>query len=591
MKNNSDRFHAYPSLLIIASNLSKTVKAQYILILFMLFPLDVLSQDNDGLNAILTITGYESEDMLDEEMLEQFDYMEKHPVTINTASASTLSSCGLFSQYQIASLLDYIDNYGDVLSVEELSAINGFGPSYAQALRPYIDFYSDRAAGSIRKPRSDFTATIRSTYKSSYFTYKGKATYSYADRFSAFMSYSPSAQNVSFSYNGSRILEKLIIGDFNARFGQGLVLWNSMSMSGISAPSSMYRRPSGLSQFNSYSTTSLRGIATALRYKGLNLTCLTSFPWLRQSMAGIRPERFTMVPAINLSWYSKYGQIGLTSMCVYGRMIEDARLSLDARFCYSGIDAYAEIAIDIMTGKLASVAGVGFPIGGFRFGVLGRYYPVSYPKTYTGAIRAGTYSRDEAGVGLSMERESLIVSVDWYKKLSTKRDQLKIVAVDEIQLTEAITLKPRVSFRWRNDQDDCRTDIRNDLFVKRERWAYSLRLNWLYSVSNAWLTYSEYALLRPSVSAYARLTLFRIDNWNDRIYSYERDAPGNLSIPAYYGRGFRLNLYASWKKDFRKGRIRLYVGGGWTSYPWKTPGMAVKKPGETGLGLQSVMDF
>ena len=42
------------------------------------------------------------------------------------------------------------------------------------------------------------------------------------------------------------------------------------------------------------------------------------------------------------------------------------------------------------------------------------------------------------------------------------------------------------------------------------------------------------------LSTYLRGTVFKIDNWDDRIYSYERDAPGNFSVPAYYGRGVSL---------------------------------------------------
>ena len=40
----------------------------------------------------------------------------------------------------------------------------------------------------------------------------------------------------------------------------------------------------------------------------------------------------------------------------------------------------------------------------------------------------------------------------------------------------------------------------------------------------------------------ARLTLFAVEDWDSRIYSYEGDVPGAFSVPAYYGKG--AGLYA-----------------------------------------------
>ena len=54
-------------------------------------------------------------------------------------------------------------------------------------------------------------------------------------------------------------------------------------------------------------------------------------------------------------------------------------------------------------------------------------------------------------------------------------------------------------------------------------------------VETGWKTPSDTA--RVQVSAFLRATFFRVDNWDDRIYCYERDLPGSFSVPALYGRG------------------------------------------------------
>ena len=84
--------------------------------------------------------------------------------------------------------------------------------------------------------------------------------------------------------------------------------------------------------------------------------------------------------------------------------------------------------------------------------------------------------------------------------------------------------------------------------------------------------------------------MFRIDNWDDRIYSYERDAPGNFNVPAYYGRGYSLSAVASSK--FVLGRtpfrsMKLYFRAGAVGYPF----MDEPKPSRTEVKLQAVFSL
>lgn len=78
-----------------------------------------------------------------------------------------------------------------------------------------------------------------------------------------------------------------------------------------------------------------------------------------------------------------------------------------------------------------------------------------------------------------------------------------------------------------------------------------------------------------------------MDSWDDRIYSYERDAPGNFNVPAYYGRGFSVNLNLSAKKRLRGSTLKAYLTGGTVRYPW----MEEKKPATGSLRVQVMYDF
>ena len=56
-----------------------------------------------------------------------------------------------------------------------------------------------------------------------------------------------------------------------------------------------------------------------------------------------------------------------------------------------------------------------------------------------------------------------------------------------------------------------------------------------------------------------------MDDWDDRIYVYERDAPGSFSVPARYGRGWSASLYLAWQPVRRHSLwLRLET----VQYPW-----------------------
>jgi hypothetical protein len=69
------------------------------------------------------------------------------------------------------------------------------------------------------------------------------------------------------------------------------------------------------------------------------------------------------------------------------------------------------------------------------------------------------------------------------------------------------------------------------------------------------LSYLEGGYKNETLSSYLRFSAFNIPEWADRIYSYERDAPGTFSVPAYSGKGISASLVAGYK--LRLGRVTL----------------------------------
>lgn len=76
------------------------------------------------------------------------------------------------------------------------------------------------------------------------------------------------------------------------------------------------------------------------------------------------------------------------------------------------------------------------------------------------------------------------------------------------------------------------------------------------------------------LSAYAMAGIFKVDTWDDRIYVYIRDTPGNFGSQAMYGRGYWLSATASAK--FHK-NYSLHFRVLYTDYPWARPQDTHKK--------------
>ena len=96
------------------------------------------------------------------------------------------------------------------------------------------------------------------------------------------------------------------------------------------------------------------------------------------------------------------------------------------------------------------------------------------------------------------------------------------------------------------------------------------------------LGYLEGGWKPPGGTGWIRFTAFSTSGWQSRIYSYERDAPGNFTVPPCYGTGCSVMALAQWKRRVRKTNIKLYLRG---SYRWQK-----EKPGVAGLKLQLTVD-
>ena len=586
-----------------------------IIILFLLMlPAVVLTgQDHNVADAVLNLVGLEDPEDIDAYEAERLaDYLE-HPLKINLEPLSRLVSSGLMSRYQAAALCDYRSRHGDVLSIGELSAIDGFGEAFASSLAPFISLYSDNmpGAGSAKEFRMENDLALRGSMKISgtegisapVWDYGVKYRCMAGDNLSVALAVSKDAFTGTVAYRFRKLPLRLAAGDFNARFGQGLALWNGMTMSGISSPSSFIKSQSSISESWSFKGSSvLTGLAAEIDKGKFTISALAALPGIKD-MKSVR-DGISVMPAVNCSWYGRVLHLGLTHYVRFdgilsekGAMIPDMKSSCDISMCLRGTDVFAEVAMDWVNARLSALSGLVFPVGDvMRLGTILRFYPQGYSSSYSGAVRSGSGCENEYAVTVAGQymsqtrRNNGVLSFDAaYFPLSKDKSGLESVQLKgnlswESKINDAIVVKARLSERIRTWGLRFRTDFRTEVKWTAGRFYLGARANILHCTDLALLGYMDLGYAHKGFNNCFRAGLFKVDDWDDRIYVYERDAPGNFNVPAFYGRGTWFSYTASWKFA-RWGR--LYFRASMTSYPF----MAEKKPGRAELKLQGVFSF
>ena len=549
--------------------------------------LQVTEHDNgDGdVEAVMRLLGADTPEAVDSYDMERFTELLQNPVEINVATGSRLVASGLFTQYQVASLLDYRSRTGDILSYAELAAVDGFSQERALALAPFVSLVSDalpgRTATKTTKVRNDLMlrTNLRKADQEAEYAYGLKYRFGVNDRFefglSANRPYAckeayPSGGSFHAVYYGRKTLGKLVVGDFNLRYGQGLSLWNGFRMSSLSFPESFYLRPSGISPYWSYSGEgSQRGIAADFNIGRFVVSSSVGVGGLRELMRGDKSAAISLMPVLNAAWYGENAQIsftghmktsdveewgrnagtGSTSAACLPSGVSGAGVSADFRWCISGVDLFGETALDLA--DMSFYSGTMMQLSG------------------------------KSGFGSSVRRHSGTFSAEasYYPEPKYGSDgpgmQLKLLLNYTLQISPSVALAARLSERLRNGNEKNRTDIRLDLKYASGDWMAQMRVNGLYNKSLGLLGYLEGGWKPDRMSVYFRVGIFRIDSWQDRIYAYERDAPGNFNVPAYYGRGCWGAVTLALKVSRR---FKAYLRMSTIQYPWESPTASERTP-------------
>ncbi len=488
-------------------------------------------EDEEILRAAMYVWGASSEEELSEYQIEEIQSQKGRKIRINSP---WLRSGGVLSDYQAASIRDYRSRSGDILSWEELALVDGFGSEAVQALKPFLSLESHRAPGKTDTVKLKASAILRTTLNS--VGGKAKVSTAHLGAGGAWR-----GKDGSFYATANYRGHSLIVGDHKLRFGQGLILWEGFSMTSLSTVDAFVLKANGASTSWSYSSSGLsRGLV--YEYQGSRFRTL-AFGALDGSFG------------VHGDYYFRNGQIGLSACGL------DLAVSADLRYNYRKSDLALEAAYKNKSGAYKGAWRLR-PGSGFHLALQGRVIPSKFSGKKYGeyGFAAGIKWKGERNFTLSTTADASLLPIP---ETAPGRFQLRIYSNGDIQFNPIWALSLRFTERYRNYEAP-RSDLRADLKFTCGNWMAVYRNEGVHCEHYSWLTYLEGGWKGESLAAYLRLSAFIIDKWNDRIYTYERDAPGNFNVPAYYGRGFAVWAYASWKRRFfSRITLKLYLKGGY----------------------------
>ncbi|MBQ6958303.1 MAG: hypothetical protein IJP77_07070 [Bacteroidales bacterium] len=516
-----------------------------------------------------------------EEIVRYYEEMLRQPLNLNAATRLQLEETGLLTLFQVESLLAWRERYGAVRSATEWALIEGFTPERVAVLKPFFALGEPAAQ---QRTTQTYTAKARKKWKQPGFSLTAKAQYeSQPLSLSAVIDNDPKERLPDFISFSARY-KGFYAGDFTARFGQGLVLWKSFSLSAFGTPSMASRRGGGLQSYHSTDESNFfRGIGWSCAFGRIQATAFIS----RNAVdARIVDGRYTSIATDGLhvteterakrhamhEWVAGGNvtltqgrwRIGVTAATyrydkANGRRVQDynryqqydglwGNLGFDAYGSLGSLRLYGEVAVDAH-GAPAALAGLLWsPSYGFETALTLRCYAPSYIATHAGALSSlssvsnqigGTWALQAIHGSWTIRANADLVWYPWKRyryEAGTWGFKGRVQLIwsfsgrgeGEFQLAWSGRLKGRLRLSLPIG-DNVQTSFRFD--ANRGGAAGYADVRW--RPSRRW-------------DLSARMTLWRTRDWDSRICFYERGVPQSFLVENYAGKGIGAYLVAKY---------------------------------------------
>ncbi|MBR4265834.1 MAG: helix-hairpin-helix domain-containing protein [Bacteroidales bacterium] len=586
--------------------------------------------DNDISNSLARISS------------EYLTNLANYKLNINTCSFADLQNIPFLTDYQIEEILNYRVSYGQFYTLGELKGLETLTEKEVRFLQfflyvgdqTYVNNQDQKL--SLREGTNSITTTTKyifekqdgyspdSTGQKAFlgnplawcikyrYTLKNKIAWGFTSEVDPGESLSFGHKRYGFDFNSAffrmqnyRHLEKLVLGDYIVKFGEGLLFSGGFSMGKFFSSANYAATENTLREYSSTDENWFyRGIAACLIFNRLKITALVSHNKMDASSTDTTFSCFKVdgyhrteselknkdailqdIASVHLSYH--FGQLKFSLASQYyhynktylpGDMLKFANTTelkdgfsysvayrySSRKYCFHGETAL-DNALNLATINIMEVK----PVNSLKFSFLYRNYSQHYNVLTANTFSENTKVGNEEGFyfGTAIEPNKYLVFEGWIDIFKfpwlTTNTKMPTTGYDYFtQLTFIISKKYSIFLRYKCKEkqlsegpvDFKRTQYARftNKFSPNKNVTFTTVAQWSFykdeSVRNrGYLMYQNVQLKirkRPFIFAF-RYAIFSAP-YDARIYAYENDVMYFFSAPAYYNKGARYYAVAGY---------------------------------------------
>lgn len=296
---------------------------KWFLIISLFISLDLIAQSPDIEELLEQNVEMESGDP--EELLEQYQHYLEQPLNLNLASEEQLRHLRLLTEQQLCELLAYRKRYGYFLSMYELQAVKFFDIETIYKIIPYVTVERQlKSPPSMQRMINNGRNTLMIRYsriledseayqKSSYFgnadRIYARYKFNYSDKlsfgitaekdpgeafFKAPQKYGFDFYSAHFFYKPNKLIQSVVLGDYEVKAGQGLIIWNGFGYGKVSDPLYVRKTANILKPYTSVDENRfLRGTAATFKFNNIYLTPFFSSKTIDATVSATEDKGYT----------------------------------------------------------------------------------------------------------------------------------------------------------------------------------------------------------------------------------------------------------------------------------------------------------
>ncbi len=238
-------------------------------------------------------------------LAEELSYLIENPVNINSGDVNEIKRLFFLTVFQVASIVDYTNKKGDIISATEISYIPGFDRELTEIMQPFIIYENSHNNRRLNKgyhfrfytniladdgeTETDFIGSnhkLLSKMRLSSGPFVASVTLDKDNGEPMLLQgYKPDFLSGNITYHPEGSVNKIIIGDYKVQLGQGLTVWNGFSRSLVPTEQRIMKGSSNVMPYFSIDENDFfRGIAISLNTKSLNIISFASMNMIDASI-------------------------------------------------------------------------------------------------------------------------------------------------------------------------------------------------------------------------------------------------------------------------------------------------------------------